>query len=66
MKTITLDSLTIIKIEGHLAVAIARLEKEIPETVSPLVRRYREEDKTELENLLKELKEADKNGHRIY
>lgn len=66
MKTITLDFLTIIKIQGKLAVDIARLEKEIPETVNPLVRRYREEDKAELENLLQQLKEADQNGRRVY
>lgn len=66
MKTITLDFLSIIKIQGHLAVAIANLEKEIPETRSSLVRRLREEDKMELERLLKELEEADKNGQRVY
>jgi hypothetical protein len=66
MKTITLDFLSIIKIQGHLAVAIANLEKEIPETRSSLVRRLREEDKIELESLLKQLEEADKNGQRVY
>lgn len=66
MKTITLDFLTIIKIQEQLAITIARLEKEISETVSPLVRRYREQDKAELEDLIKQLKEANENGHRIY
>ena len=66
MKTITLDFLAIIKIQEQLAITIARLEKEISETVSPLVRRYREQDKAELEDLIKQLKEANENGHRIY
>lgn len=66
MKTITLDFLAIIKIQGHLAAAIANLEKEIPETLSPLVRGIREQDKIELKSLLKELEEADKNGKRVY
>lgn len=66
MKTITLDFLSIIKIQEQLAVTIARLEKEISETVNPLVRRFREEEKAECENLLKQLQEADKNGRSVY
>lgn len=65
MKTITLDSIAIIKIQGHLAVAIRRLE-EIYDNSHPLLQSMREWEEAELTSLLEQLQEADKNGRSVY
>jgi hypothetical protein len=67
MKTITLDFLAIIKIQGQLAAAIAAHDRELKLPISSAVLRdFHEQEKAECENLLKQLQEADKNGRSVY
>lgn len=67
MKTITLDFLAIIKIQGILAASIAAHDRELKLPISiAALRHFHEWQKAECENLLKQLEEADKNGRSVY
>lgn len=67
MKTITLDFLAIIKIQGELAASIAAHDRELKLPISSAVLRdFHQWEKAECESLLKQLEEADKNGRSVY